>query len=318
MKKRFVSKRAKSKLGTKIIGLFLIALFSFSITFHLLVQKMKDDLTKEEILQYLFDNGIGKNDFLDFLEMNPTEFLFSNTMGIKLPKSESVFEESEETGPTYSYVPDPSPSKEAKDPIIYIYNTHQTEGYSKEGISEYDIVPTVLFASYYLREKLNDYGLPTMVETNDISEILRVNQWSYGSSYKASRYLLLDAIAKHQNLAYFLDIHRDSISHEASTTEYNGKKYAKVLFVIGKEHQNYEKNLDFATKINEKMKLKVNTISRGVIGKEGQNVNGIYNQDVSPNAILIEVGGQYNNIAEVTNTMEVIALSLKEYMEENS
>lgn len=91
-----------------------------------------------------------------------------------------------------------------------------------------------------------------------------------------------------------------------------------MLFVIGKEHSNYQQNLDFATSLNELMKLKVNTISRGVIGKEGKNVNGIYNQDISPNSVLIEVGGQYNNIEEVTNTMEILASVLKEYIEEHS
>lgn len=90
-----------------------------------------------------------------------------------------------------------------------------------------------------------------------------------------------------------------------------------MLFVIGKEHPNFEQNLNLATKLNEKLKLKVNTISRGVIGKSGKNVNGIYNQDISPGSLLIEVGGQYNNIAEVTNTIELLAQILKEYIEEN-
>ena len=44
----------------------------------------------------------------------------------------------------------------------------------------------------------------------------------------------------------------------------------------------------------------------------------IYNQDLIPNSLLIETGGQYNNIAEVTNTMEIIAQVLKEYIEEKS
>ena len=54
-----------------------------------------------------------------------------------------------------------------------------------------------------------------------------------------------------------------------------------------------------------------------MIGKSGKNANGIYNQDISPGSLLIEVGGQYNNIAEVTNTIELLAQILKEYIEEN-
>lgn len=317
MKKRFIGKRTKKRYGLKIITFFSMVLFFFVLTFHCFVKNIKENMTSEEVVNLLFQNGMGTNDFLDFLKMNPTEFLFSTTMGIQLAKSETVFQEEDGAGPVYEYVPDPSPSSNTQDPLVYLYNTHQAEGYSKVGISEYDVVPTVLFASYYLREKLNDLSIPTIVETNDITEVLRVNQWSYSHSYDASRYLVNNAKSTHPNIKYFIDIHRDAISYESSTTEINGKKYAKVLFVIGKEHPNYQQNLNFATALNEKLKLKATSISRGVIGKEGKNVNGIYNQDISPGSILIEVGGQYNNIAEVTNTMELIARALKEYIEEN-
>lgn len=317
MKKRFVAKRTKKKYPFKIMIFFSMVLFFFFTTFHYLVKNIKENMTTEEIVDLLFHSGMGNNDVLDFLKMNPTEFLFSNTMGIQLSKSETVFDEVDDSGPVYEYVEDPSPSSNTQDPIVYLYNTHQTEGYSKEGISEYDIVPTVLFANYYFREKLNDFGIPSIVETNNISEILRINQWTYSHSYEASRYLINEAKKQHSNIKYFIDIHRDAISYDSSTTENNGKKYAKVLFVIGKEHPNFEQNLNLATKLNEKLKLKVNTISRGVIGKSGKNVNGIYNQDISPGSLLIEVGGQYNNIAEVTNTIELLAQILKEYIEEN-
>lgn len=318
MKKRFVGKKTKNRTGAKCVCFLCMVLFFFLLTFHLLTSHWKSTMTKEEILDKLFKNGMGQNEFYNFLEMNPTEYLFSSAMGISIPKSESVFEEEDDSGPVYEYVPDPLPKNETLKPLIYIYNTHQTEGYSKYGISEYDIEPTVLFASYYLREKLNDYSLPTLVEANDISEVLRVNSWNYGSSYLASRYLFLDAFEKNPTLNYFFDIHRDSAGYNSSTTEYLGKKYAKILFVIGKEHQGYERNLNFANALNEKLKVKIPTISRGVIGKEGKNVNGIYNQDIHPNTLLIEVGGKDNTLGEVTNTMEVLATVLKEYIEEQN
>lgn len=318
MKKRFVGKKSKKRTGVKCICFLCMVLFFFLLTYHILINHWKSTMTKEEVLDKLLKNGMGQNEFYNFLEMNPTEYLFSSAMGISIPKSESVFEEEDESGPVYEYVPDPIPKNDNLKPLIYIYNTHQTEGYSKTEISEYDIVPTVLFASYYLREKLNDYSLPTLVEANDISEVLRVNNWNYASSYLASRYLFLDALEKNTTLNYFLDIHRDSAGYNSSTTEYQGKKYAKILFVIGKEHPGYEKNLNFANSLNEKLKLKIPTISRGVIGKEGKNVNGIYNQDIHPNTLLIEVGGKDNSLGEVTNTMEVLATVLKEYIEEQN
>ncbi len=319
MKKRFIGKRSKSKKGFKIICFLSMILFFFFLSFHLLTNHWKKDITSKEFLEALLKNATGQNNFYEFLITNPTEYLFSSAMGIEITKSESVFQEEEVSGPVYEYVPDPNPNTEniKVDPMIYIYNTHQTEGYSKYGMSEYDIEPTVLFASYYLREKLNDYSLPTMVETSDITEVLRANNWTYSHSYEASRYLVLDAKEKNPSLSYFFDIHRDSAGYNASTTEYNNKKYAKILFVIGKEHENYEQNLNLANQLNEKIKNKIPSISRGVIGKEGKNVNGIYNQDIHPNTLLIEIGGKDNSIFEVTNTMEILASSLKEYIEEN-
>ena len=48
--------------------------------------------------------------------------------------------------------------------------------------------------------------------------------------------------------------------------------------------------------------------------KQGLNVNGIYNQDISPNSILIEVGGVDNTIEEVYNTMNALADILNKYI----
>ena len=44
------------------------------------------------------------------------------------------------------------------------------------------------------------------------------------------------------------------------------------------------------------------------------NVNGVYNQDLSSNSLLIELGATDNTIEEVLNTLNVIAEVLKEYI----
>ena len=59
-------------------------------------------------------------------------------------------------------------------------------------------------------------------------------------------------------------------------------------------------------------------LSRGIYKKEGVNVNGIYNQDISSNVILIELGGVYNNIDEVLNTTEALANILSYYINGDS
>ena len=55
-----------------------------------------------------------------------------------------------------------------------------------------------------------------------------------------------------------------------------------------------------------------------MLKKEGQNVNGIYNQDLSNNSLLIELGGVDNNIEEVLNTINAIADILEMYIKESN
>ena len=46
-------------------------------------------------------------------------------------------------------------------------------------------------------------------------------------------------------------------------------------------------------------------------------MNGIYNQDVSPKVILLECGGDKNDIGEVTNTLTLIAPIIAEVLNES-
>ncbi len=205
-----------------------------------------------------------------------------------------------------SYIEDPNP-KDIDSPIIYIYNSHQLENYDSTNLDIYGITPNVLMASYLLREKLNNRGIPTIVEDANLTEFLSLNGWDYASSYKASRVFILDKKNRYPSIKYFVDIHRDSVSKDSSTTVINGKSYAKILFVVGLEHNNYKSNLEIAERVNDISNEYYPGLSKGILKKCGEGVDGVYNQDISPNSMLIEVGGVYNNIDEVLNTTEAIS-----------
>ena len=61
--------------------------------------------------------------------------------------------------------------EESKDPLIYIYNTHQTEEYETSTILDYSIKPTVTISNYILEEIFNKNKLYTYVEESNIKEI---------------------------------------------------------------------------------------------------------------------------------------------------
>ncbi len=299
--KRFKSKKTRRR-GKVLCILFLVVL-SFSIT----VSFLSAFLQKDEVLDFLLETTLRSNrswkentSIIDFL----TQYTFG-----KQELEEEVYDGSTSK---QEYTPDPNPSENEENPKIYLYNTHQGEEYAFMENATYNVVPTVMLASYKLREELNKRGIPTMVETNPLSEILRTNGWNYNSSYQASRLLLESAREKNPSLEYFFDLHRDSISYESSMIEVSGQKYAKVLFVIGTDYEGYEENLLLANKISDLLNQKVPNISRGILKKGGKGVNGIYNEDFSSKTLLFEIGGPYNSMSEVSNTLLVLADVIKE------
>ena len=190
------------------------------------------------------------------------------------------------------------------------------ENYNNKNLSIYNITPNVLMASYILKEKLNKNGISTIVEDTNLSEFLNLNHWNYASSYKATRMLLLEKMNKYDSLKYFIDIHRDSVNRNSTTVTINNKTYAKILFVIGLEHKNYEYNLEVTNKLNDLIKEDYPSLTKGIYKKSGKGVDGIYNQDVDKNCILIEIGGVDNTIEEVYNTLEVLSNVLTKFVGE--
>lgn len=204
-------------------------------------------------------------------------------------------------------------NNEHKEPLVYIYNTHQKEEYIGNTLTPQ---PTVLTASYYLKEKLENLNIPTIVEETNITDILKNNNWNYDESYKASRINLEKIKNEIPSIKIFIDLHRDALPKKLSTVTIDDKNYAKILFVIGKEHDNYQKNLEFTNSLNNIIEEKYPTLTKGILQKEGPGVNGIYNQDLKENIILMEVGAQENTIDEVTNTLDIISEIIKEKINE--
>lgn len=326
--------KQRKKIKLKYFFYLIIIYFSFAYTFYYSMQK-SDKINNEAFINFLINGGKVDNlsnfkvtnlinstmDFILNIDItNPTSLLNSSILSQNKIEKETIklehnddYSNLEDLKEVSEYINDPNPT-DINNPIIYIYNTHQLENYNNKNLEIYGITPNVLMASYILREKLNKMGLSTIVEDTNIYEFLNVNGWDYASSYKATRLLILDKKNKYSSLKYFIDLHRDSVSKELTTVSINDKTYAKVLFVVGLEHDNYKSNLELATNINNLINKYYPNLSRGILKKEGEGVDGIYNQDLSSNSMLIEVGGVDNNIEEVFNTIEALSVVLNYYI----
>lgn len=263
------------------LGIFL----SFK---HLESSKVK--ISNKEFSKLIIDNTYKYNSNIISQAIN---YVVDNNNPIKLMNNEYT--------KYLSNVEEPVITKETL-PIIYLYNSHQSEEYKPSTYIEFSINPTVIMNNYILEDIFNKNGLKTVVEESSIKEILNNNNWNYNYSYKASRQLLEQSIIKYPSLKYFIDIHRDSLPHDKTTININNKDYAKVIFLIGLENSNYEENLSFTEKINKKMNELYPGLSKGIYKKGGPGVNGVYNQDFSKYTILIEIGGYENTTDEVLNT----------------
>lgn len=195
---------------------------------------------------------------------------------------------------------------------VYIYSSHQSEEYIDVDYSKYK--SGVTMASNLLKESLVEKGIDTVVESADFVEFMRINNYTHAYSYVASRYFIEPVIRKN-NFELIIDLHRDSNSKRDSTIVIDDKSYAKVLFVIGLENDNYNLNLKLTETINNMINSKYPGLSRGIYKKEGPLVDGVYNQDLNSKMILLELGGYQNTTEEVKNTIEVISIIIKEYME---
>ena len=117
---------------------------------------------------------------------------------------------------------------------------------------------------------------------------------------------------KKNDYKILIDLHRDSVKHKFTLFKYKNKKYAKIMFVLTTKHKNYKLNEKFANNLNNKINKKYKGLSRGILKRK----DVIFNQDLSPNAILIELGGIDNTLEEINNTLEILSEVIKEYISE--
>lgn len=195
-------------------------------------------------------------------------------------------------------------------PSVYIYNTHSKEGYSYVKNDVYNIAPSVVTASYILEEELTKLGIKSIVEKESTTDIVNSKKLNFNDSYKVSRTLIENKVLEYASIKYFIDVHRDSVQRNVTTIDINGNSHARTMFVLGLENEHYKENKAVLEKLEKYLNTNYPGLSRGIYEKEGTGVNGVYNQDLDKNVMLIEIGGVDNTIEEVSNSTKIIAKAL--------
>ncbi|GGD71694.1 stage II sporulation protein P [Paenibacillus nasutitermitis] len=192
--------------------------------------------------------------------------------------------------------------------VVFIYHSHSRESWFpeiKNSKTPESSTTNITLLGKRLANKLIDKGIGSLHSGTDYAT--SVKQYNWALSYKYSKKTVTEAMSVNKELKFFFDIHRDSLHRKNTTTTIGGQAYAQVFFIIGHANPDWRQNEAFANQIHEMLEKQYPGISRGIWGKTTANGNGEYNQSVSPESVLIEVGGVDNTLEESYRTIDALA-----------
>jgi stage II sporulation protein P len=193
--------------------------------------------------------------------------------------------------------------------VVFVYHSHNRESWFPElkpGTKEPNSGKiNVTLVGKRLANQLEAKGVGATHSSRDYAATQQGYNWNF--SYKYSQQTVRTALADNHNLKFFFDIHRDSQRRSKTTATIKGKDYAQLYFIIGHRNPNWKDNEAFASQIHGTLEKEYPGLSRGIWGKTAANGNGEYNQSISPDSVLIEIGGVDNTLQECYRTADVLA-----------
>ncbi|NLM45207.1 MAG: stage II sporulation protein P [Firmicutes bacterium] len=184
---------------------------------------------------------------------------------------------------------------------IIIFHTHGTEAYLPDAGTDFsfNLAETVVRLGEELADILEQkYKLPVIHDRT-------IHDSDRSKAYETARPTLERLLREHPDTSLLVDLHRDGIKRETTTAAINGEDYARVLFVVGTRHAGHEENLRKAEYLHRILEELAPGISRGI-----RVTPLVYNQNYHPGAILIELGGHHNSLAEARRTLPLLAEAL--------
>ncbi len=201
------------------------------------------------------------------------------------------------------------------EPTVLIYHTHAMESYTPQTGEDYteevpfrtaDLDYNMVSIGTRLAELLENAGISVLHDTtlHDAA--------SYNGSYASSRETVEKYLAQYPSIRLVLDIHRDAAEdgsgHQVATTAETAQgDTARLMLVLGSEagglyNPNWQENYALAVKLQAVLEQESPGLCR-----ELHLTDQRYNQDLSPGALLIEVGAAGNSHEEALRAMTPLA-----------
>lgn len=209
-------------------------------------------------------------------------------------------------------------------PTVLVYHTHTTETYelldrnfytNERNIRSDNPAENMVRIGEEICKVLEEKGYKTIHDKTTYDETL-------SGAYDRSRENISKILKENPSIQIVLDVHRDSIYQKDGSkikpvTEINGRKAAQIMLISGCEDgnvtdfPNWQKNLTFAIKLQEKLKNDNETLVRPLMFSSRK-----YNMDLITCALSLEIGTDANTLSEAVYSAGLFANSLAEFLEE--
>ena len=195
----------------------------------------------------------------------------------------------------------------ADGPSVLILHTHGTEGYAgTENYRSRDEEENMIGIGSRLADTLTDAGIGV------IHDKTMHDADSYNGSYSHARTAIEQYLTQYPSIRLVLDLHRDSAEDAQGnqinytvTTEQG--KAAKLMLVMGTDaggldHPRWQDNLSLALKLHAQLEKQCSSICRPMYLRTSR-----FNQDLSPGALLVEVGAAGNSREEAMLAADILS-----------
>ena len=240
-----------------------------------------------------------------------------NTDGLKLKLNEEIPTDVKQYVDTELTEEMLKPDVTVNNENVLIFHTHTCESYTPTPNFEYqqtgtyrttDLNYNVARVGEELKEQLNSYGYKVLQDKT------YHDYPAYSGSYGRSLATVENLLKSNTNTDIVLDLHRDAIGDYsyAPTVQIGEESVARLMFVIGTdggglEHANWNQNLKFAVKIQEKANELYPGLFKPIILR-----NSRYNQHLAKAACIIEVGATGNTMEQCLASMKYLAKVMSE------
>ena len=199
----------------------------------------------------------------------------------------------------------------SSEPTVLILHSHTTESYSQVGetyvesgdFRTLEEEHNMLSLGQHLGQLLAEGGI-TAIQDRKLHDYP-----SYNGAYSDARASLKEYLNYYPGIRLVLDLHRDASGTETkqmrTVATVNGREIAQLMVVLGTKHDDFEENLSLGLKLHAQLEQLAPGITRPLQLRASR-----FNQDLSPGALLVEVGAAGNSREEALAAIDVLAQSI--------